>query len=44
MFYFGCQGNQGYIATRYETDANCPNELLYQMWTQYNLSQRSYKV
>ena len=35
MFYSGCHGNQVSIATRYEADAYCPNEPLYQMWTEY---------
>ena len=42
MFHSGCHGNQVSIATRYEADAYCPKEPPYQMWTQYDLRQRSY--
>ena len=31
-----------HIAMQYEADAYCPNELPYQIWTQYNLRQMSY--
>ena len=42
MFHSGCHGNQVSIATRYETDAYCPKESPYQMWTQSNLRQKSH--
>ena len=38
-YYCGCHGNLVTIAMRYVADAYCP----YQIWTQYNLRQRSYK-
>ena len=37
-FYFGCNGNQVSIATRYETDAYCPSQAL----CQYNIIQINY--
>ena len=36
----GC-GNLATIAMRYVADAHCPKEPPYQIWTQYNLRQRS---
>ena len=44
MLHSGCHGDQVSIAMRYEADAYCPKEPPYQMWTQYDLRQRSYKV
>ena len=31
MFHSGCHGNQVSIVTRYEADAYCPKETLYQI-------------
>ena len=42
MFHFDCHDNQVIIALKYVADAYCPKEPPYQMWTQYDLSQRSY--
>ena len=42
MLHSGCHGNQVSIAMSYEADAYCPKEPPYQMWTQYDLRQRSY--
>ena len=42
MFFSGCLGNQVHITTRFEADAYCLKEPPYQMWTQYDLRQRSY--
>ena len=41
-YYCGCHGNLATITTRYVADAYCPKELSYQIWTQYDLRQRSY--
>ena len=43
-YYCGCHGNIVTIATRYVADAYCPKEHPYQIWTQYDLRQRSYKA
>ena len=43
-YYCGCHGNLIAIATRYVVDVYCPKEPPYQIWTQYNLRQRSYKA
>ena len=43
-YYCGCHGNLVTIATRYVADAYCPKEPPYQIWTQSNLRQRSYKA
>ena len=43
-YYCGCHGNLVTIATRYVADAFCPKEPPYQIWTQYDLRQRSYKA
>ena len=43
-YYCGCHGNLVTIATRYVADAYCPKEPPYQIWTQYDLRQRSYKA
>ena len=40
----GCHGNLVTIATRYVADAYHPKEPPYQIWTQYDLRQRSYKI
>ena len=40
--YCGCHGNLVTIAMRYVADAYCPKEPPYQIWTQYDLRQRSY--
>ena len=41
IYYCGCYGNLVTIATRYVADAYCPKETPYQIWTQYDLRQRS---
>ena len=41
MFYSSCHGNQVSIVTKYEADAYCLKETPYQIWTEYNLRQRS---
>ena len=43
-YYCGCHGNLVTIATRYVADAFCPKEPPYQIWTQCDLRQRSYKA
>ena len=43
-YHCGCHGNLVTIATRYVDDVYCPIEPPYQIWTQYGLRQRSYKV
>ena len=43
-YHCGCHGNLVTIATRYVTDANRPIKPSYQIWTQYDSRQRSYKV
>ena len=42
MYHCGCHGNLATIATRYVDDAYHPKESLYQIWTQYDIRQRSY--
>ena len=42
MYHCGCHGNLGTIATRYVADAYHPIEPPYQIWTQYDIRQRSY--
>ena len=42
MFYSGCHGNLVTIAMRYMTDAYCPSEPPYQIWTKYGLRLRRY--
>ena len=42
MSHSGCHYNQVSTAMRYEVDAYCPKEPPYQIWTQYDLRQRSY--
>ena len=42
MYNCGCHGNLVTIAASYVVDAYCPKEPLYQIWTQYDLRQRSY--
>ena len=42
MYHCGCHGNLGTIATRHVDDAYHPKEPLYQIWTQYDIRQRSY--
>ena len=44
MYHCGCHGNLVTIAKRYVVDAYRLIELLYQIWTQYDLRQRNYKV
>ena len=39
--YCGCHGNLVTIAMRFVADAYCHKEHPYQIWTQYNLRQRS---
>ena len=43
-YHCGCHGNLVTIAMRYVIDASPPIEATYQIWSQYNLRQRSYKV
>ena len=43
MFYFGCYGNYVTLAMRYVVDAYCLKESPYQIGTQYDLRQRSYR-
>ena len=40
----GCHSNLVTIATRYVADAYCPKEPPCQIWSQYDLRQRSYKA
>ena len=40
----GCHGNLVIIATMYVADTYCPKEAPCQIWSQYNLRQRSYKI
>ena len=40
-YYGGCHGNLVTIAMRFVADAYCPKEAPYQIWTQYDLRQRS---
>ena len=42
MYHCGCHGNLVSIATRYVADPYLPKEPPYQIWTQYNIRQRSY--
>ena len=42
-YYCGCHGNLVTIATRYVADAYCLKESPYQIWSQYDLRQRTYK-
>ena len=44
MHHCGCHGNLVSIAMRYVADAYRPKEPPYQILTQYDLRQRSYKV
>ena len=44
MYHCGCYGSQVTIARRYVADAYRPIEPAYQIWTQYDLRQKSYKV
>ena len=43
-YHCGCHGNLVAIVTRYVADAYRLTEPPYQIWTQYDLRQRSYKV
>ena len=43
-YYCGCHGNLVTIATSYVADAYCLKEPPYQIWTQYDSRQRSYKA
>ena len=43
-YHCGCHGNLVTIVTRYVADAYRLIEPPYQIWTQYDLRQRSYKV
>ena len=43
-YHCGLHGNLVTIAERYVADAYCLIEPPYQMWTQYDLRQTSYKV
>ena len=43
-YYCGYHVNLVTIATRYVADAYCPKEPPYQIWTQYDLRQMSYKA
>ena len=43
-YHCGCHGNLVTIATRYAADAYLLKEPPYQIWTQYDLRQMSYKV
>ena len=42
MFHSGGHGSHVSIATRYEADAYLPKEPSNQIWTQFNLRQKSY--
>ena len=44
MHHCGCHGNLVSIAMMYMADAYPPKERPYEIWTQCNLRQRSYKV
>ena len=41
-YHCGCQGNLVTIAMRYAADAYHPKEPPYQIWTRYDIRQRSY--
>ena len=43
-YHCGYHGNLVTIATRYVAAAYCPIEPPYQIWTQYNLIEKRYKV
>ena len=40
-YYCNCHGNLVTIAVRYVADTYCPKEPDYQIWTQYDVRQRS---
>ena len=42
MYHCGCHGNLVAIATRYAADAYLSKEVSYEVWTQYDLRQKSY--
>ena len=42
MYHCGCHGNPVTIAMRYVADPCHPKEPPYQIWTQYDIRQRSY--
>ena len=44
MHNFGCHGKLVSIAAMYMAEAYRPKEHPYQIWTQYDLRQRSYNV